>query len=181
MRINDLDKIAADLSNVPGDCAEFGCFEGESTLQIAEVFKPRRVWAWDTFAGMPDDDYNADLDSGNPPGKWTPGEPHPIIKFAKSGLDIVPIVGKYSFTIPHFKDEMPCPLCKHAEPIRFAFVHIDCDHYEAYKRVLDFITPRMSTGGLVRWDDMDCKGAIKAIDEFLTRTGKQRNNEWIRF
>lgn len=180
MVIHDLGRIATDLQKVPGDCAEFGCFEGESTIQIATEFKPRRVWAWDTFSGMPDDGYKPELDSSDPPGKWTPTN-NPLIAFAKSGLDIIPIVGKYSFTIPRFMGEIPCQLCSHVTPVKFAFVHIDCDHYEAYRRVLDFITPRMSPGGLVRLDDLGCQGAKRATDEWLRQTGKSLNGEWIRF
>lgn len=180
MQIGNLEAIAMDLRNVPGDCAEFGCYEGESTIHIAKVFHPRRVWAWDTFSGMPDDGYIERLDQGNPPGKWTPGN-NPLVAFAKTKMEIIPVVGKYSFTIPRWIEDMVCPTCGHKEPVKFAFVHVDCDHYDAYRRVLEFITPRMSPGGLVRFDDLDCPGAKQAIEEYIARTGRQRNNEWMRF
>lgn len=142
----------------------------------------RRVWAWDTFAGMPDDGYIPHLDASDPPGKWTPNT-NPILAFAKTGLDIIPIVGKYSFTIPRFPVDTECPTCKHREEVKFAFVHIDCDHYEAYRRVLEFVTPRMSLGGVIRLDDYhSCAGAKKATDEWCARTGKTlTTGEWIRF
>jgi O-methyltransferase len=170
------------VRNIPGDAAEFGCFEGERTLQIAREFarvcgecgcsSPRRVWAWDTFSGMPDDNYIEDIDKENPPGKWTPHN-NPLVEFVKTGLHIVPVVGLFSTTIPAFENMHP--------EVRFAFVHIDCDHYWAYKRVLEFIASRMSPGGLVKLDDLGCAGAKKATDEWLAATGKTLDGDWIRF
>lgn len=170
MTISNLEAIADSLKDVPGDCAEFGCFQGECTIQIARTFG-RRTWAWDTFSGMPDDGYIQELDENNPPGKWTPDN-NPMLEFRKSGLDIVPIVGKFSDTIPRFK-----------EPTQFAFVHIDCDHYESYRRVLEFLKPRMSPGGLIRIDDYgDCAGCRKAVDEWVEQNGKILDDrQWIRF
>lgn len=151
------------IKDVPGDCAEFGVFTGNVTIPMAERSK-RRVWAWDTFDGMPDDDYIPELDSSNPPGKWKPND-NVVEKFKLSGLDIIPVVGKFSETIPAFQKLFP--------NVQFSLVHIDCDHYNAYMRVLEFITPRMNRGGVVRVDDYsDCIGAKRAIDQWLKKMGK---------
>ena len=179
MNITDLDRIARELESVPGDCAEFGCYEGECTIQIARTFK-RRTWAWDTFTGMPDDGYDPVLDSSDPPGKWTP-QKNTLVEFANTKLDIIPIVGKYSFTIPRWVDEIKCEHCGHGSPVRFAFVHIDCDHYNGFKQVLKFIAPRMSSGGVVRMDDIHLPGVKKAIEEFIAVTKKEWKGEFIRF
>lgn len=179
----DIRQGIAKVRNIPGDAAEFGCFEGEKTILIAREFarpcgecghvSSRRVWAWDTFAGMPDDNYIEELDRSDPPGKWTP-QNNPLVEFVKTGLHIVPVVGLFSTTIPAFEQLHP--------DVKFSFVHIDCDHYWAYKRVLEFITPRMSPGGMVKLDDYDsCAGAKKATNEWLSTVGKQLDDGWIKF
>ncbi len=154
---------------VEGDAAEFGVYEGEKTL-LMERTLGRKVWAWDTFEGMPDDNYIESLDKMDPPGKWTPG--FDVIKsFTDKNIEVVK--GKFSDTIPAFG----------REEVKFAFVHVDCDHYWAYKRVLAFITPRMSPGGIVKLDDYECcAGAKKATDEWCSETGHKLNSgEWIQF
>lgn len=177
MKINNLDTIAKKLETVPGDIAEFGCFEGENTEHMARFFPGRRLWAWDTFEGMPDDGYIHDLDKSDPPGKWKPGCGDPIKHFeaicSTHGYNIIPVKGLFSVTIPAFD---------HPD-VHFAFVHIDCDHYNAYKRVLAFITLRMSPGGIVRLDDYGCcEGARKATDEWLAETHHTlHEKEWIYF
>jgi O-methyltransferase len=168
--LGDLTNYLNKLRDVPGDFAEFGCFEGDITMQLARE-SGRRVWAWDTFEGMPDDNYIEELDKSDPPGKWKPHN-KPLEVFAHSGFDIVPVIGKFSETIPAFSDP----------DVRFAFVHIDCDHYWAYKRVLEFITPRMSPGGIVRMDDYGCcAGARKAADEWSAATNHKLEGDMIYF
>jgi O-methyltransferase len=183
LKIHQLDKIAERLKDVPGDVAEFGCFEGENTEHMASCFKGRRLWAWDTFEGMPDDNYIESLDRSDPPGKWKPAG-DVVKKFQEwnegRGWNIIPVKGLFSQTIPTWN------LRSHFEgspDVRFAFIHIDCDHYWAYKRVLEFITPLMSPGGIVRMDDYGCcAGAKQAADEWSAETGHAIvDNEWIYF
>jgi O-methyltransferase len=158
---NDLEK----LRNVPGDFAEFGVYQGDRCMEMARDDPKRHIWAWDTFQGMPDDNYIEQLDNSDPPGKWLPAGDI-IKKFATSGYYITPVIGKFSDTIPSFEHQDP------EHRIRFAFVHVDCDHYWAYHRVLRFIAPRMSPGGVVRLDDYGtCAGAKKATDEWCEESG----------
>ena len=183
MKIGNLETIAKQLEDVPGDVAEFGCFEGENTEHMARCFKGRRVWAWDTFEGMPDDGYIPEIDNSDPPGKWKPCK-DPLHHFAalrtSHGMDIVPVKGIFSVTIPNW--ELQVRYGEMAD-VKFAFVHVDCDHYHAYRRVLEFVTPRMSPGGMVRLDDYECcQGAKKATDEWLGKGGyKLDRKEWIQF
>src|SRR5579862_3292468 len=129
------------VTDVPGDFAEFGCFEGHRTRPLAEraAKEGRKMYAWDTFAGMPDDDYIAELDNSNPPGKWKSGR-NVIADLSAYEHPIVLVVGKFSETIPPFERDHP--------EIRYAFIHIDCDHYHAYRRVYEHVAPRMSPGGI---------------------------------
>ena len=145
MKIGNLETIAKQLEDVPGDVAEFGCFEGENTEHMARCFKGRRVWAWDTFEGMPDDGYIPEIDNSDPPGKWKPCT-RPLHHFAAlrthHGMDICPVKGIFSVTIPNW--ELQVRYGEMAD-VKFAFVHIDCDHYHAYRgcwSLLPLVCPR---------------------------------------
>lgn len=53
---------------------------------------------------------------------------------------------------------------------RFAFVHIDVDHYQPTRDSIEFFYPRLNPGAIVINDDYGyttCPGATKAMDEFL--------------
>ena len=53
---------------------------------------------------------------------------------------------------------------------RFAFVHIDVDHYQPTKDSIEFFYPRLNVGAVIVNDDYGfttCPGATKAMDEFL--------------
>jgi O-methyltransferase len=166
----NFDEAVQQCAKLDGDMAEFGVYNGERTFQIARQNDGKRVWAWDTFEGMPDDNYIPELDSSDPPGKWKPDEK--IIQQLQDGrYDIVPVIGKFSQTIPAFKED-----------IKFCFVHVDCDHYWAYKRVLEFISPRMTPGGIVKLDDYgSCAGARKATDEWLAENPHRFDADFIYF
>lgn len=57
------------------------------------------------------------------------------------------------------------------EDKRFCFAHIDVDLYQSTIDSLTFVYPRMLKGGIILFDDYGfpmCKGARKAIDEYLS-------------
>lgn len=166
----NFEEAIAICKELPGDMAEFGVFQGEQTKRIARL-SGKRVWAWDTFEGMPDDNYIEPLDNSDPPGKWKPAG-DVILDFKNSGYDIPCVKGKFSETLPAFDNP----------DVQFSFVHVDCDHYWAYHRVLAFIAPRMVPGGIVKLDDYgSCAGAKKATDEWLADNPHKFNEDFIYF
>ena len=53
---------------------------------------------------------------------------------------------------------------------KFRLVHIDVDLYEPTRDSLEFFYPRISTGGVMVFDDYgvtSCPGAYKAVNEFM--------------
>lgn len=53
---------------------------------------------------------------------------------------------------------------------QFAFAHLDCDTYSAYKLCLEHFYPRLAKGGIIVFDeynDPPWPGCNKAVDEFL--------------
>ncbi len=142
----------------PGAIAEFGCYDGGSARILASFGRP--VFAFDTFAGMPKEDFRESIDSNNPPGKFTPHAP-PWELF-KEHPNVYPVVGRYAETLPQLAG------------LRFAFVYIDCDFYESYRQVLDYAVPRLD-GNVFMCDDYhDCEGARRAVDDWLAQ-----HPEWM--
>ena len=53
---------------------------------------------------------------------------------------------------------------------RVAFAHVDVDVYQSVWDCCEFIYPRLTTGGVMVFDDYGfptCPGARKAVDEFF--------------
>ena len=134
-----------------GALAEFGVFNGGASRQLAKY--GRTVYAFDTFEGMPSVGHVAELDSGNPPGKFKPEVP--LVDMFKDYPNIRPVVGRFDITLPFMSPD-----------ICFAFAYIDCDNYQGHKDVLNFLNNRMMRGGVILLDDPDLAGAAKAIKEF---------------
>lgn len=143
------------LRSRPGDFAEFGCYNGGGARQLASLDPERLVWAFDTYEGIPAEDYHANEDHGNPPGKWRPSAPPELLY---EGIpNIQPVEGRFANTL------------EVAASRRFLLVHIDCDYYESYKQVLEFLAPRLTPGAVLILDDYGDAGcgAKRAVDAWL--------------
>jgi len=124
-----------------GELAEFGVYNGGHTRILAEYGRP--VWAFDTFKGIPKEDYIDGLDVDKP-GTF---EPSVDVETMFDGYpNIKPMVGRFVDTIGLVPSE-----------IKFALVFLDCDLYESYKLVLNWLEDRMIPGGI--------------IDEWISKTG----------
>lgn len=151
-----VDWLAEKVRDVPGDFAEFGVFEG-GVVDLMAKHATRTVWAFDTFEGIPKENYDPELDHCDPPGKWCPAGNVPK-RLTETWSNVRPVQGRFEVTCPTFPPGVP----------RFALVHLDCDNYIAYKTALGFLIPRLSPGAIVAVDDYPgCPGCKKAIDEFF--------------
>lgn len=136
----------------PGAIAEFGCYDGGSTRVLASFGRP--VFAFDTFQGIPLEDFDSSKgDAGNPPGKFTPSAT-PWELFA-GYANVYPIVGRYADTLPQHPG------------LRFAFAYIDCDLYASYWQVLPWLVARLDGDHFMCDDYAHVEGARKAVDEWL--------------
>lgn len=140
---------------------EFGCYRGGNVLFMATVLKElhpqARVFALDTYAGMPPTDRTRDLHSA---GDFADASlPALIARAEQFGLDnIVPVQGLFSETFPTLKHE------------RFGIAHIDCDIHEAVAYSQDAVWPQMAKGGYIVYDDADvssCIGATEAVETLI--------------
>ena len=147
-------------AHVDGDVWECGVYKGGTAAMLATILADcapaKRLFLFDTFAGMPDTDTGRD---------W-----HKKGDFADTSLDAVTnYVGHPELCVVR-RGLIPETFVG-LEPARIAFAHIDVDVYKSVRDCLQFIWPRLSVGGFVVLDDYGvatCPGARAAADEFFS-------------
>jgi len=170
-------------AGLPGDLVECGVWRGGSVMMMAlELLRrgaaDRRLWLYDTFAGLPMPDAAVDVDIlGNraidgwqaatlPDGQtyWAYADEADVRRnmaltgYPAEQLRFVP--GMVEETLPA------------TAPERIALLRIDTDWYASYRHVLHALYDRVVPGGVVIFDDYGhFKGAKQAVDEFRAERG----------
>jgi O-methyltransferase len=154
-------------TGVEGDFLEAGVWRGGMTIFMRAVLKAygisdRRVWAADSFAGLPKPDGAQDSYG------WSPGVMAVSLQdvrnnFSRYGLldqQVEFVKGYFDKTLP----EAPIP--------RLSVLRVDADLYESTRVVLQCLYPKLSPGGYAIFDDYqnlpDCR---RAIDEYRAANG----------
>lgn len=133
-----------------GDVIEFGVFQGGSTRQLAQL--GRRVWALDTFEGMPAEDFREDQGDHDLPGKFK--SKFTVWEMFKNNPNICPLQGRFVDTLPIIP-----------KSIQIAFAYMDCDLYESYMQALSWLEKHLVKDAYVFIDDYKaCAGCRKAVD-----------------
>jgi hypothetical protein len=133
----------------PGDLVEVGVYQGGSAAGLGEVAKEqgRRLFLFDTFAGIPYCDPTIDA--------------HRVGDFSDTSLEGV------QAAIPHaicIKGIFPGTLTDDVGPI--ALAHVDCDQFQSVMDCCLHLSPRMVTGGIMVFDDVDVlPGAKLAVSK----------------
>jgi hypothetical protein len=147
-----------------GDIIEFGSYKGGSAIFMASLLRSfgsrARVFALDTYAGMPPTDQLRDLHSAGDFGDTSLAEFRRDIDKAKLGEFVVPVQGIFSDTLPGLL----------ADGRRIALAHVDCDIYGGVKYAIEASRPHMVADGYFVFDDPlhgSCLGAMQAIEETL--------------
>ena len=190
-----LDCVADYLVNaeLPGDYAEFGVYKG-TTFGYArnlfyQLFPQMRFLAFDSFEGLPEpkglDSSQEGFSSGFFKGQFaaTEEEFRQNIQLAAPHLPSDKLV----ITKGWF-DKVLTP--ERASKIGLQYLAcawIDCDFYESTVPVLQFITPYLSVGSVILFDDWRCyrnlvdRGERRACSEWLERNPGLVLNEFISF
>jgi asparagine synthase (glutamine-hydrolysing) len=166
-----------DVRRVRGDFLEMGVALGGSGIVIAaQMGRRRHFHGYDVFGMIP------------PPGEQDPPAVHEryrtIAEGRSEGIDgetyygylddlydrVVDAFGRHGMEVDGerialhrglFEDTL-----RPTGPI--AFAHVDCDWYEPVKLCIERVWPKLSSGGLLVFDDYnDWGGCTKAVDEFL--------------
>jgi predicted O-methyltransferase YrrM len=149
------------------DVVEFGSFRGGSAFFMAfalkAYFPDAKVYALDTFAGMPE---TAKVDMHRS-GDFSGGVDLNEIKAAakREGLDnLVFMKGLFQTTFPALASEVRS----------FGLAHIDCDILPSVAYCQRAVWPKMCKGGYVVYDDAltaTCLGATEAVEDLIIERG----------
>jgi O-methyltransferase len=156
---------------VPGDLGETGVWRGGASIFMRAVLaayghSDRRVWAADSFQGLPKPDAASyPADSGDT--LWTMSQlaiPLETVKanFAKYGL----LDDQVHFLPGWFRDTLPeAPIDK------LAVLRLDGDLYESTIVALRSLYHKVSRGGFVIIDDYGLPPCKQAVDDFRAQEG----------
>lgn len=148
-----------------GHIIEFGSYLGGNALFMAHVARAlhpgMKVFAMDSFEGMPPPDKNVDAHSK---GDFSGVNLDELRSFAaKSGLHNLEFVKGY------FEDTTTDVLAKAG---RIALAHIDCDILPSVQYSYEAVKSHMVDGGYLVFDDAtvsSCIGATEAVEDLLIR------------
>lgn len=163
--LRDLVQRALD-EGVPGDLVETGVWRGGCCILMRGLLRAngaddRRVWACDSFEGLPPPDEAAyPADRGDELHAHRPlAIPLEQVRanFAAYGL----LDDRVRFVRGFFRDTLPG---LDAGP--FALIRLDGDMYESTIVALEALYPKLSPGGFVIIDDMAIEACAKAVGDY---------------
>lgn len=149
------------VREVPGAVAECGCYEGASAWFIAAELLDVPLYLFDSFSGLskPSEE-DAALSENH--FTWQAGDLCSTEEKVADTLAEFNNVTLYKGWIPERFNEV--------DGQSFRLVHIDVDLYQPTKDSIAFFYPRMSTGGVMIFDDYgmtSCPGAYQAVEEYM--------------
>jgi len=141
-----------------GTCAEFGVFKGDSINYFAGRLPT--VYGFDSFEGLREDWKGWVCPKGTFDLQGKLPKVKPNVRLIKGWFDV---------TIPDFLAQHPGP---------FAFVHIDCDTFEATEVMLSLIGSYLVPGTVLVFDEYFGyrgwqSGEFKAWMDYTERTGTE--------
>jgi 5,6-dimethylbenzimidazole synthase len=153
---------------------EFGCYKGGTAIFLAaalkELGKEGRVFALDTFSGIPTSDSSVDM---HRVGDFSDADCHDLrSKIFKSGLDNIEVFeGDFKNSVPLIQQE----------GFQFGMAHIDCDTQDAvsyaWMSAMSLVVPK----GFLIFDDVNtssCLGATEAMEDMIAQTGMRSEQAW---
>lgn len=151
--------------NVPGDFVECGVYRGGSAGVLGYEARHskfgRKLWLYDSFAGMPeamekDDDYSRSLK-----GSYIGSEQQTRKILHRLNVP----EEQYTIVVGLFEDTF-----SQAEISKIALLHVDCDFYNPVKLSLETFYEFVQPGGYVVLNDYGWfQGSKLATDEFISK------------
>lgn len=175
-RLLYLNTLYQKIVDVPGVVCEFGVQWGATLAQLINlrsIYEPfnqsRIVYGFDTFEGFP----SVHEKDG---GLYRPGDLATLADYEKTLERILTLIesfpplshvrkfslikGDASVTIDQWLEDNPHAI--------ISLAIFDMDLYEPTKKVLEKITPRLTKGSVLAFDELNCKffpGETRALDE----------------
>ena len=152
------------ILDLPGDVVEFGCYEGDTSILLADVLRnnpDKWLYLYDSFEGLPE---KSAADNSADGWRFKAGElkasPDTVRhKFKKYALP-EPVIVKGWFN----------ELSNSDLPSEISFALLDGDFYESIKTSFALVAPRLVSGGKIVVHDYrnaELPGAGLAVNEFL--------------
>lgn len=168
--------------NIPGDIVECGVWRGGSMQACAKALlalgeSDRDLHLFDTFEGMPPptaEDLRRDGKSAEDllaaQGKDRPIWAIASLEDVQAGFEQVPYPGERV----HYVQGMVEDTVPQQAPEQISILRLDTDWYASTKHELEFLYPRLVSGGVLLIDDYGYwQGSRQAVDEFLQKTGER--------
>lgn len=156
-------KIARGCLEVPGDFVELGCYEGDTSILLAETLQKtdKHLWIYDSFEGLPEktDEDASEAGRDFQKGVLAVSKRDVKLRFLRSGLP-VPIIKKAWFN----------ELTDQDLPSEIAFAFLDGDLYQSIKDSLRLVEDKIAKGGIIivhDYNNPELPGVTKAVDEWL--------------
>lgn len=123
-----------------GDIFEFGVYKGQSLSFICKTNPNRKIYAFDSFVGLPEA-WPGGRESSHKKGHFnvrgkTPDIDHKHLKFIKGW----------------FQDTLPIFTSGYSGSV--ALIHIDCDIYSSTKTILEYMKPYIQPGTIIIFDEL---------------------------
>lgn len=132
-----------------GNFVEIGVYKGGSAWHLTELAKTqnRQIYLYDTFEGIP---YRSKIDH------------HNIGDFNDTNYINVKESLPYAHVVKGIFPESALDM------ENISFVHFDCDQYQSIIDGVNYILPKMVSGGIMLFDDYNwLEGATKAVNELF--------------
>ena len=168
-RLLYFEHLLKQVEHIEGRIVECGVGPGRSifafSLLTQFVVRPREIWGFDTFNGIPPptaEDGKANRDRA---GTWKHPQEEVIGLLEHNGLGSTFIRENITFVPGLLSDSLP-----RYDGGAIALLHLDIDFYESYRTALGHLWPHVAEGGLVVFDEYlksSWPGATQAVDEFF--------------
>lgn len=191
-RWDAIDNLADYLvgAEIPGDYFEFGVYKGSTFVYAYKImeslFKNMRFVALDSFEGLPeprDTDAEMGYSSGFYEGQFAVTKEDFTANLQKESVDLDRVVLIKGW----FDQSLNSETMQTYGLGKIAAAWIDCDLYESTVPILRFITPYLSHGSVILFDDWRCfrnspdRGQQRACREWLQANPQIELHEFISF
>lgn len=169
---------ALEAAGIEGDFAECGVWRGGSVMAMAQQLvslgrERRRIWLYDTFAGMTDptaqDVDHAGQSAADLLRTTQIGDGDNVWAYA-SRPDVEANLARTGYPMELFtliEGDVVQTLAEHV-PERIALLRLDTDWYASTRTCLEVLYPRLVPGGICILDDYGhWDGARRAVDEYF--------------
>ena len=184
-------EMARECLGREGDFVELGCYEGDTSLLLAETLQEyyleytqgrsakltpqdntlfsvnKRLWIYDSFEGLPSKTREDESVAGRDfqEGVLMVSKREVKLRFLRAGLP-VPVIKKGWFS----------DLTDADMPRKISFAFLDGDLYQSIKDSLRLIEDKMADNGIIivhDYDNIELPGVTKAVDEW-----RAKNPQW---